>query len=289
MKWIAAGLCLAFALQASGQTTSTYNTGIGHGTPPVPTEQSKLANSLPAIAIDWSYDPRLKMLNLHLVNNSNKDITAYSIAVSRKYADGSSESNSDGTPEFVTAFETDTLGALISAQEAKGTVREQIVQHDGNGVFAAGTSQNQQSPEPKEISGVTTRVDMVAYADATANVQNEQAFRRLMAQRKGQVLAMETVDEVIKRALATSTDSPISAALAELAPIFADAVVKNHSPEDPEGNQELDLQMAISNLKQMLPWRTGMAMTEREWLTWFVAEQEKRIALMSPHANLTIQ
>jgi hypothetical protein len=32
-----------------------------------------------------------------------------------------------------------------------------------------------------------------------------------------------------------------------------------------------------------------LGITEREWLTWFVEGQEKRIALMSPHANLTIQ
>jgi hypothetical protein len=232
-----------------------------------------------------------------LVNNSTKDITAYTISMSKKFADGSSESNVDGTPEFLNAFGTELLGGLIMVQLAKGTVRETLVQQvvmqpDGNPsngqIFAAGTSRYEHMPESKEISGLTTRVDVVAYADATADVQNQQAFKRLIAQRRGQVMAMETVDGVIKRALATSTDTPISAVLAELAPIFADAVVKNHSPEDPEGNQELDLQGAINNLKQMLPWRTGMVMTEREWLTWFVAEQEKRIALMSPHANLTV-
>src|ERR1700675_3104391 len=128
MKWIAAGLCiLAFPIRTSGQTTSIYDTRIGHGTPPTPTAQSKLPNSLPVIAIDWTYDPKQKMLNLHLVNNSNKDITAYTISMSKKFADGSSERNADGTPEFVNAFGTDLLSALIEVQLAKGTVREALV------------------------------------------------------------------------------------------------------------------------------------------------------------------
>jgi hypothetical protein len=294
MKWISAALCiLAFTIRTSSQTPSDY---MGHGTPPIPTAQGK-PNSLTAVAIDWSYDAQQKMLHLHLVNNSNKDITAYTISISKKFADGSSESNVDGTPEFMNSFETDLWSWLINVQLAKGTVRERLVQQvviqqDGNPsngkMFAAGTSRYEHMYETREISGVTTILDVVAYADATANVQNEQAFRQLLVQRKGQVLAMEKVDEAIKHALADPTiSSPMSAALAELTPIFADAVT-NQSPENPEGNQQLDLQSAIGHLQQMHRWKQ-MPITERDWLTRYVEDQEKRIALMSPHANLTIQ
>jgi hypothetical protein len=261
MKLILA-VILAFTSCAFGQTTSSK--------PP-----------LTAIAIDWTYDPQPKTLHLHLANNSNKDITAYSIAISTKYADGSADTNVDGTPAFLSAFGTDMLGGLINFQLASTS---QEPQH-GNGTFAAGTSQYHDISETKDVSGITTVVEMVTYADATADVKNEQAFRRMMARRKGELLAMEKVDEVIKRALATSTDTPISAALAELTPLFVDVVGKSHSPEDPEGNQESELRMAVSSLQQMQQSKRATT-TEREYLTRYVEEQEKRIALMAPHCEI---
>jgi hypothetical protein len=129
VKWIAAVLCiLSFTIRTSGQTPSTYNYHTGHGTPSIPTTQGK-PNSSPAVAIDWSYDAQQKMLTLHIVNNSNKDITAYSISISQKYADGSTD-NVDGSPSASESME-DMLGAVILAKEEEG------MQRDGNGTFAA--------------------------------------------------------------------------------------------------------------------------------------------------------
>jgi len=126
-KYILIGISLFAVLLAFASLDRKRNlawcAAVRHGTPLVPTEQSKLANSLPIIAIDWSYDTQQKMLHLHLVNNSTKDITAYTISMSKKFADGSSESNVDGTPEFLNAFGTELLGGLIMVQLAKGSVR----------------------------------------------------------------------------------------------------------------------------------------------------------------------
>jgi hypothetical protein len=105
-----------------------------------------------------------------------------------------------------------------------------------------------------------------------------------MAVRKGQLMAMAKVDEVIKRALADPTiNSPISAALAELTPLV-DAVGKNRSQEDPEWYQEGGLRNDIQNLRSMQ--KAEMTITEREYLTRYVEEQEKRIALMLPQCEI---
>lgn len=53
---VAVSFIFAFALQASGQTT-TYNTGIGHGTQPIPTSVSELPRELQAPAPQYSFGP----------------------------------------------------------------------------------------------------------------------------------------------------------------------------------------------------------------------------------------
>src|SRR5437879_10191858 len=58
-------LCLAFAIRTSGQTTMTYDTGIGHGTPPIPTVQFEVPNTLPAVVITSDYYAQPKVLVLH--------------------------------------------------------------------------------------------------------------------------------------------------------------------------------------------------------------------------------
>jgi hypothetical protein len=51
---IVAVLCIAFAKRTPGQTTTTYDTGIGHGTPLIPTVHSEPPNTLPAVAVTWT-------------------------------------------------------------------------------------------------------------------------------------------------------------------------------------------------------------------------------------------
>jgi hypothetical protein len=264
---------LAFGSQASGQTT--------YQPPPlevplIPTTQSKLPNSLPPVAVDWHYAEG--MLNLHLANNSAKDITAYSMTISRRYSNRST-GYVDGSPTVSESME-DMLGGVIYREEG-------MQGQEGNGTFAAGTSKYQHIPEAADITDVNAVVDMVIFADATAYVQNERAFKQLMAIRKGQLMAMQKVDEVIKGVLSDSTvEEPIAQVLTEL---IALAFVPRGKleplgsrPEDPEGNQQIELQNAIRNLQNMQRTKAN----EREELTRYVEEQEKRIALMKPHCEI---
>jgi hypothetical protein len=138
---------LAFALPASGQAT-TYNTGIGHAQPLIPTAQAELPKALSPVSIDWHYAEG--MLMLHLVNNSSKDITAYNISISRKYGDGTADT--PGSSEMM----QEMVGGLIFQEQMQG----QVERPDG-GLSAAGTSQYEHRPETKGIVDVTAVVDMV--------------------------------------------------------------------------------------------------------------------------------
>jgi hypothetical protein len=253
--------------------------------------QASQAQERPVV-LTWDYNGQQKTLTLHLANYSGKDITAYSISISEKYADGSTNPSClDGIPCFPGEKMEELLGAMVNFQLAKTEGR--------HGVVRVGVLVNGQAPgtvdvermrrefgNGKDISDVDAVVDMVVYADATADVQNERAFRQLMAMRKGQLLAMEKVNEVIKRVLADPTvDSPISAVLTELTALNNVAHQgKNLSPEDTQFNQAMYLQGAVENFKNMQRWR--MNMTEREYLAQYVDGQEKRVALMSPHCEI---
>jgi hypothetical protein len=128
----------------------------------------------------------------------------------------------------------------------------------------------------------------MAYADGTADVQNDRAFKNLVAERKGPLLAMQKVVEVIKGVLADPmVSSPIAEVLRALKPI-ADAAQTNRPPEDPAFFEAMHLRNEVKILEttqhsQML---STMKMTEREWLTHTVEEQEKQIAVLAPHADL---
>jgi hypothetical protein len=309
-------LCLAFALQAPGQTPSTYNTGIGHGNPVIPTVQSELPNTLPGVVIEsWHYDAQQKTLTLHLVNRSHKDVTAFNISIAEKYADGSTD-YADGRQSGIHDHQKmeDLLGAMISFQSGdrprsgmvaarsstggkdgalQEIMRQQMIQtFSGNGTFAAGTSRDVIDFVSKDVSDIDAVVDVVAYADGTAQViDNDRAFRNLVAERKGPLLAMEKVTEVVKRVLAEPmVMSPLDAAIRELTPLVDAAETKHGPPEDPESNAAMHLQMDVKNLQMMQQsafW-TRMNMTEREWLTRYVEQQEKRIALMKPHSDVVV-
>jgi len=259
-------LCVAFALWA--QQTTTYNTGAGHGTPMIPTAQSKLPNAFPPVSVTWTYDPQQEMLNLRLTNNSGKDITAYNVSITRRYSNRST-GNTHGSP---------TVSEMM---EQTGFTHSRM--------FAAGTSRNQHNPEPKDITDVQAVVDMVIFADATGYVQNERAFKNIMAMRKGTLMAMQNVDETIKRVLADPlNEEPIAQVMTELISMaFAPQtklVPLGGRPEDAEGNQQIELQSNLQNLRRMQQTQIN----ERESLTNYAEELEKRIELMKPHCEIAV-
>jgi len=237
MKSILLCAVLVFAVRASGQTTSTYNTGMGHAQPLIPTAQTQLPDTLMGVTIEsWRYDPALKAVILHLVNRSNKNVTAFNISIVEKYADGST-SYLDGTPSDIHDHQLmeDMAGAMINVQMGivshgsgtlvMGTARDvgamlrQGV--SGNGTFAAGTSRDYPDLVGKDVSDIDAVVDVVAYADGTAQVQNnDRAFRNLLAERKGPLLAMQKVVEVIKQVLADPmVTNPLDSVIQQLTPL----------------------------------------------------------------------
>src|SRR5258708_22645921 len=189
MKWIAPVLCLASTIQTAGQTPTTYTDHPNGDTLLLPTEQSKLPTKLADVVIEsWHYDPQQKTLTLHLVNHSHKDVTAFNISIAEKYADGSTNPTyAEGIPHN-----------LQDSQKMEDILN--LMNQPNRKAFAAGTTHDHvMYGKEKDIAEIEAVVDVVAYADGTADVlNNDRAFRNLVAERKGRLLAMEKVTDVIK-------------------------------------------------------------------------------------------
>jgi hypothetical protein len=220
----------------------------------------------------WKYDPETKELTLKLVNLSGKDIIAYNISDS----DGSTDLY--GRPKSPGEHLEDSLGMLINAQmSGKEPPKDQP-----NGPLAAGATRSLML-WAKDIS-VKAVVDLVVYADATAEVLNEHAFSQIVAIRKGPLLAMEKVSKVIKQVLADPTiTNPGAAAVEELRRELVEAE-KHNNPEVSEGNQTVALQSAVADLERS-QWKY-LRVTERDYLKQYVENMDKRITLTAPHCQL---
>jgi hypothetical protein len=288
------GAVLAFALRASGQTTSTYNTGIGHGQPLIPTAQADLPKALSPVAITWDYYAQPKTLIVHALNNSGKDISGYTILIRYKNPDGTIDKG--GRTEYT----TDMLSVLITTQMAKDPAVSERIRLEstvfnapGNGIFVAGETRDMTLPGIDSGSEIDITYGAVFYTDTTFDEQDADAFKRLLANRQGELLVIRKTNEAVKNALADpANEHPASAAIAELTKAAIEAAThKADGPYDPEQNLQWSLQSAIQNLRnvqQQQVYGEQKGKTERERLAQYVEEQEKRIELMTPHCHLEI-
>ena len=279
-------LCVASA-RTSGQTPTptTYITDIGGDALLIPTVHSEIPNTLTTLVITSDYYAQPKVLVLHLFNGSGKDITGYTIVMRHKKADGALDEN--GRSESM----EDMLGVLIASQMAKDpdaseSIRQQnsanAIFPRGYGIFLAGETRD------KTLTGIDSASDLdviagaVFYTDGTYDEQDEDAFKRALANRQGSLQQMKQEDELIRNALADQTnDHPVAAALAEL----------NKWRVEEMGKHGFFYTPGPSNLENMQrPQAHGpqKGMPERERLTQYVEEQEKRVELMTPHCHLEI-
>jgi hypothetical protein len=273
---------LVLALMFLQAQSTTYTTDAGGTNYVIPTGHAELAGALQgAVVTTWKYDPDSRNVTLKIQNVSGKVITAYSVSITMTYADGSSDALPDGRASSERLEES--LSSLIYMELAKGT-RDEESMRDSNRTFAAGSTRYDVLPQTKDVSDVKAVVDMVIYADCTADVQNEQAFHQIMAMRKAQLLGMKKFNEVIKQVLDSGVENPTRAAVEELTRLDLAEAGKPQDPESP--NQDMELRNAISGLRNAQQASKVMKLTEREYLQKLVEDNDARIALTLPHTQI---
>jgi hypothetical protein len=241
--------------------------------------QAQSSPTIGAMVQSWRVDPATKIVAIRIVNTSQKDILAYNLSITETFSDGSTSHHE---------LMTDLLDRMVNAQIVKGTIYEKdFSSRFDNGTLAAGKAVDQNVGESNVVTNVETVVDMVAYVDRTADVQNERAFERLVAYRKGGLLAMQKANEVIKAALADPDPATARiAAATELERLANVSRGQNLAPNEAEGYEESRFKEAIMNLNDSQHLSSKMNMTETEYLRTNVTERERRIALAAPHAEI---
>jgi hypothetical protein len=236
------------------------------------------------VEITSDYCAQPKVLVLHALNNSGKDITGYTIIIRHKKADGTLDEN--GRSEST----EDMLGVLISSQMAKdASASESIRQQNsanaifpkGYGIFLAGETRDRTLTGIDSASDVDAIAGAVFYTDGTYDEQDKDAFKRALTNRQGALQQMKEEDELIRNALSDSTNEhPVAAVLTELDKRRVEAM----------GKQGFFFSPGPSNLQNLQRPAYGpqKGMTERERLTKYVEEQEKKVELMAPHCHLEI-
>jgi len=226
----------------------------------------------------WKCDADTKVLSLKLVNTSEKTIIAYSLGIILKYADGTTDALQDGKPSSWRG--TDEVWSLIYAEMAKGTPDEEFAERNGIG-FAPGTTRyDVLQGQTKDVVDVKTVVGAVIYANYTAETSNEEAFKSLIGWRKGELQAMQKVNEIIKRVLDDpSITNPLAQVKTELAQLALTATGKSDSAK------EMQFRNAISNLNNA----ERAKQNEADCLRKYSEDLDKRIQLTLPHTEITPQ
>jgi hypothetical protein len=243
------------------------------------------AQNVPVV-VTSDYYAQPKVLVLHALNNSGKDITGYTIIVRHKKADETLEEN--GRSESM----EDMLSVLITTEMAKDSgASENIRQQDsankifasrGHGIFVVGETRDVTLLGIESGSDLDAIAGAVFYTDGTYDEQDKDAFKRALASRQAALQQMKEENELILNALADATNEhPVAAVLTELNKRLAEAMGKpNHGFFYPGPSNLQNLQRPAYGPQK--------GKTERQRLTQYVEEQEKRVELMTPHCHLEI-
>jgi hypothetical protein len=198
---------------------------------------------------------------VRVVNTSNKDISGLNLSMDVAYPQG----------QYHYERLLDFAAKIISQQKAG---------HEENGALHPNTAMEERLDLP--IRGgnlplaVTVKVDVVAYADSTADVENDAAFQRLVDLRRNHILAITKAAEIINEAAANSvTPDPRGMALTQLRVLLEQARRKQGEHE-----LETELMVIIDDLEKRSPETSSADL--RRYATDKVRDSEA----MAPHTAL---
>jgi hypothetical protein len=228
-----------------------------------------------AVVQTWHYDPLTNAVTATIVNTSQKDITAYNISIKETYADGHVN-----THELLCEY----AGRMVLVQEFKGTPDEpEIRKQLGDGLFHPGESQNEIIGVQPGLQNFEAVIDVVAYTDPnTAEATNNAALQRLLEGRKATVASTQMANEIIKAALAAPNDAnPAATAAKEIQDRIAVWNTQTHTTVDFEPG------VAKGVVDELRAISSRPLTDRRNALTQYLTRSEKRLAMFSPHAELT--
>ena len=225
---------------------------------------ANLARSAPIGVVVQSshYDSAKQVITFNLLNTSHKDVSAYSMLVLVTHPDGTI-----GTWEYGGDF----LPHIIAT---------------GGGAFAPGATLTVDVPVgQQEVQTASATVDVIVYADDTADVRNEQVFASITSARKGRMVGLQKANEILQAALADPNDPHPSITVAAK----LKALAKQYETNPPKGYEDAGLGLldAATNISNAPKSPTGRSDKEDAYLQALIKRHQEHIALMLPHTQPT--
>src|SRR6266481_4826056 len=233
----------------------------------LPTIHSKSHTPNIGVVIQSTQGSSDRTTTVHLLNISDKEVTAFNLSVKQTLPDGKTFTPSAHTQDMLGEYLVN--GKAFSPSSTRDVqIREPYVQI------------------PKPID-TTLVVDVVIYADGTAQVQNQDRFKDIMDQRTAHFRTLEKVDDAIEKVLADpTTEHPTASVAARLKAVLDDdrkkadtdskAVIQgNGSP----GEGELESQ--IRNLTRFINRNQEAPLDET------LQHNKSELARLAPHVHVT--
>jgi hypothetical protein len=229
-------------------------------------------------AVEWhDYDATNNKVTMHIRNTSGKDITAYNITTKETLPD-----HSVSKGERL----TDMLSALFLVQQVTGTPDEDRIRREfGNGTLAAGQTRDEVFDGGAVVNDFQATIDVVAYADGTAEATNAPALERLREHRNAEIRSYQKATQIINEVLADSTiQNAAEEAAARLRKFLTVWSAQPHYSVDIERGI---IEAVIRDLNGAPRIIAGRHLSgEPEFLQQYVAEKDQYISFLSKHAQL---
>lgn len=232
------------------------------------------AGPLGAVVVSWDIDSMENTVTLHMLNNSGKDITFYSVSIRETYGQNVNEHQ----------FSQEMLRTSILLQDPTYIHRDDLreLYHGGNGTWQAGQPRDQVLVVQPGLTGYEATLDTVTYADNTAETTNLDALKRELDNRKTAAQTIEITNAAIRRALANSADqSPQKTAAKEIEDLQNKWEADGHVGSFDPGTSD----RVISALKEAPAVAAYLHQTIPEYLNNMISRNSKMASLLLEHAS----
>ena len=233
---------------------------------------SMRAGPLGAVLQSWDIDSTKNAVTLHLFNSSGKDVTAYNITIKEVYGQQVNEH----------AYSEDMVGVMLRIQDPTEIHRDELREmYHSNGTWEAGTSHDQVLSVQPGLTGFEATLDVVVYADKTAEATNRDALERAMIARKAIAQTLQAASEAIQQALSNPTDqSPHETAVKEI-----ESLEKNWEDSHGGGNFNAGaFDGAILDLRNAPRAAAALHRTLPDYLSYLASQNSGRASSLLEHA-----
>jgi len=199
---------------------------------------------------------------VEIINQSNKDVTAYSLAIEEVLQDR----------RVIHSERMMDYGAFLAARGE--------VLHPGQ----ASTQLLSFSPAPSNpLASISATVVAVVFADQTSEVSESDAFSRIADHRVSVALMTRTSVEAVKAALADTKSQHPGASAGSL---IRDRINRSSKPTSTDGIDKEYMKAMAKDLEDAPNKAASNGLTEREYLAQRLADLQKRVQQEEAYAQI---